>query len=971
MRNVYSVIERSPMYVYKVSDRDLFLAFRLLGIVLFCLWLRPVSAQSSASFDSLYQQLPSVKDTHYVWALIDLAKACPVLDSALVYNQEAIDLARSLDFRKGTYEARYRKAETLRLSNKHRAAIAIYDELLAERPDLPQSYASRWITIYARKAYSLRQLGKSSEAMSNLMAGIHLSDSLNFPEHRIKMLFELVEIHRLRKDREQAMYYLDQIESQHDLTNDLFWYCRIVFTKAIILKGIEDEQEVRRGIKMLEDMLEGRCKDGINSRLKAITMGNIGAMYIDIGEFEQAEKVLAKTLAIKRALNNKVSLAYTLNEIATLHNRQEQYEACLQYAEEAYTYVNAGKDIFLLNDVLDNLFDGHGYLGNFEKAKQFRHEREEIRDSIYTLEKVAALAEMQTKYDLAKKEQALAMSNEDLTRQQAKLNTTILIALLLISVIGGLLLWSRVRWKNKALEAQRLQEINELKSRFFANISHEFRTPLTLMLNALKAEEVAKDNTQRQILHRNVLRLKRLIDQMLDLSKLEAGKMILQAQLCDMDQVLREYMLPFEGLARQKGIDMQYHLIGSAPKAYVDVDQLEKIISNLLLNALKFTQEGGRVRVELSSDDHHLTILVKDNGIGIAADQMPHIFDRFQRAASNAYEGSGLGLNLVQELVHMHKGTIEVESQPGRGSCFSIQWPLGDQHLSPAERFLPIAPKRPKSEQHQPDLLLEPMPNGVSHAIAVTDRPIILLIEDNADLRFQLRQQLEQAFLVIEAADGQQGIEIAIEKIPDLIICDVMMPQKNGYVVSEVLKKDTRTSHIPIILLTALASQVDKLKGLAHGVDDYLFKPFDQRELQLRIHNLIEQRELLRQHYNQTSLLKPREIRGRNKDEQFLEELLVVVERHMSDEGFGVEAFSKAMHLSRSQLHRKLKAMTGLSPSAYLRQVRLERARQLLQKDIGNVSEVAFQVGFANIPYFHKCFKEQFGMTPGEILRSQ
>jgi DNA-binding response OmpR family regulator/two-component sensor histidine kinase len=502
--------------------------------------------------------------------------------------------------------------------------------------------------------------------------------------------------------------------------------------------------------------------------------------------------------------------------------------------------------------------------------------------------------------------------------------------------------------------------------------------------------------------------------------------MKLQASEENMVELVKNYVQQFESLAKQKKIDLIFKSEREVILVFVNREKIEIILYNLLSNAFKFTQEGGKIEVATgivsapplsppyrvegyfivppdlggatggAGKVECVMVSVIDTGIGIPNDQLPHIFDRFYQVGDSYtkdQEGTGIGLALTKELVELHHGQIEVESEGWIGTTFRIYLPLGKEHLKTEDivgsRQLTVSretPKRDKrkaiSEDFEPvtcnpnlnrdfaSLNLQPATDTLPK-----DAPILLIVEDNADLRLYLRGYLEQTYSVIEAADGQQGLDRAIEHIPDLVLSDVMMPEMDGYKLSKKLKTDERTSHIPIILLTARASIESKIEGLETGADDFITKPFDQHELLVRIQNLITQRKKLKEHYLQEigiADLAVKEKSGETEfislDQKFLRKAKTVIENHLSDNEFDVMQFGDEMNLSRTQLHRKLRALINQSASEFIRTIRLNYARILLTNKTGNISEIALEVGFTNPSYFSECFRKQFGLTPSEFV---
>lgn len=534
--------------------------------------------------------------------------------------------------------------------------------------------------------------------------------------------------------------------------------------------------------------------------------------------------------------------------------------------------------------------------------------------------------------------------------------------------------------KVKQVESAKLRELDTMKSHFFANISHEFRTPLALIQGSVEKLKMQHPLPQAQagfkLIERNTRRLLELINQLLDLSRLEAGKLALHLEPGELHGFLTVLAASFTSLYQSKQITYQYQLPDDPVYVLFDRDKLEKILTNLLANAFKFTPPHGKVRFTgriQEKDETHcsLQVTLQDTGVGIPEKQLSRIFDRFHQvdpSATRSYEGTGIGLALVKELVDLHGGRIDVESREGIGTTFSLLLPFQLTAAPPGDPEGQEKDLTPPAAAHLPELeSSEPCPT--SNPVAETAIQI-LVVEDNTELRCFISEQLSQHYRVSEAQNGLQGYRQALETGPDLVISDVMMPEMDGVALCEKLKTDERTSHIPIILLTAKADLESKLEGLQTGADDYLTKPFKLEELQVRIHNLLENRRKLRERFSRQITLNPKEITVTSTDERFLQKALSVVEAHMANAEFDVETFSKEIGMSRAQLHRKLTALSGLSANEFIRSLRLKRAASLLLQHQGNVSEVAYQVGYSSLNYFTKCFRDFHGQTPTEYLRS-
>jgi signal transduction histidine kinase/DNA-binding response OmpR family regulator/ligand-binding sensor domain-containing protein len=537
-------------------------------------------------------------------------------------------------------------------------------------------------------------------------------------------------------------------------------------------------------------------------------------------------------------------------------------------------------------------------------------------------------------------------------------------------------------------QAEKLRELDTMKSHFFTNISHEFRTPLAVILGhieKLKHATPAGEVREYSIMERNARRLLQLINQLLDLSKLEAGGMTLRAARADIAAFTRRVTASFTSYADHKGIALTMNgspVVESmgmpAIHIYFDRDKMEKILTNLLSNALKFTPHGGRVDVALSLRDatngernHEVEIVVKDSGVGIPAAKLPYVFDRFYQVedySQPGFEGTGVGLALVKELVELHHGSVHVSSEEAKWTAFAIRLPLGSAHLDEGEIVETPSTDEFASAPPLPDI--DPEVAAESETGFSPDDTRILIVEDNTDLRAFIRDQLMGEYAVIEAADGTTGLRKAEEYVPDLIISDIMMPGMDGYALCRAVKSSDKTNHIPVILLTAKAATENKLEGLETGADDYLTKPFNAEELRLRAKNLIGTRRQLREKFSGEMLLRPSEITVPSAQKIFLEKVTGAIEQHLAEEEFSVESLAATLGMSRAQLHRKVKALTNKAPNELIRSFRLQRAAALIRQDAGSLAEIAYQVGFNSQAYFTRCFVDEFGKTPTEYKKT-
>ena len=569
--------------------------------------------------------------------------------------------------------------------------------------------------------------------------------------------------------------------------------------------------------------------------------------------------------------------------------------------------------------------------------------------------------------------------------------------------------------KMREFESRKHQELENLKSRFFANLSHEFRTPLMLIKGPVEQliDNYVKQKTGRNgqgeqlnIIQRNSRKLQDLIDQLLELSQLEAASIPLKAKYENLTVLLRGIINTFDYMAKQKNIGFNLMCGEETIFAWIDRDKFEKIINNLLSNAFKFTRENGNIAVSVSPDKTKVNaeIKISDTGIGIPEDKLERIFDRFYQAddsSRKAFGGSGIGLALVKELVELHKWEISVKSEVNQGTEFVLSIPLGDSHLDEREKVCEeIAGDEKAALQEEPQaaaIAAEKDENfGKSRRKESNSagRLSILIVDDSKDVRKYLSELLKSLFqsrtdgnegelspngninrsdfnqirlVVLEADNGKSGLKTAAEHMPDLIISDIMMPHMDGIEFCQQIKTNWETSHIPVILLTAKASAESKIEGLETGADDYLTKPFDSKELYVRVKNLLEQRRRLKEKFSKEIKIDAEAVTTTSLDNEFLQRALQIAEKNISDAGFDSEAFAKEMFVSRSQLHRKLLAVTGRAPGEFLRLVRLKHAAKLLLENRYSVTQIALEVGFNSPSHFTQAFRRHFNCLPSEF----
>lgn len=553
--------------------------------------------------------------------------------------------------------------------------------------------------------------------------------------------------------------------------------------------------------------------------------------------------------------------------------------------------------------------------------------------------------------------------------------------ILLIIFTATYILFTIFRLKHKVFVEQ---EISDIKLRFFTNISHELRTPLTLIAGPI--EQVLQhgklNNEEREqlvLVERNTNRMLRLVNQILDFRKIQNKKMKMRVQQIDLIPFIRHIMENFHSLADEHQIDFGMSAQSSSLKIWADSDKLEKILFNLLSNAFKYTPQGKQIQVTVQEDGSDVNIAVEDQGIGIAENKQKSLFVRFENLVDkNLFNqaSTGIGLSLVKELIDMHHGTISIRSKLGEGSCFTVRLPKGKEHFDQTVEFI-------LSDYVIDDTATEHVGSQLSSFTGNEEenlnreRETILIVEDNRELRFFIRTIFAQYFNVIEAENGNSGLDKSKKYMPDIIISDVMMPEKDGIEMARELREEMTTSHIPIVMLTAKSTIESKIEGMELGVDDYITKPFSAAYLKARIFNLLEQRKKLQALYCASLLPSSTEQQPEEtekvtapplspNDRKFMDKVMETIEKHLDNGDLTVEDIANEVNMSRSVFFKKLKTLTGLSPVEFLREIRMKRAAQLIETEEYNMAQIAYMVGLNDSHYFSKCFKQQYGMTPTE-----
>lgn len=900
------------------------------------LWCIPgIALPQNKEVDSLRQALNdhSQRDTIRIGTLLKIGECLAATSSeSKDYIEEALAIAAELRYEKGMARAYYTRAHFYWY--RYDFSKAIEDALSMMR-------------IYERTNNSLGLF----EANLTL-AGINMT----------------------WKDFERADYYMDKalqlVEQNKDHVDVPGLYHKIAFLK---LQEGKMEEGIAYANKSL--LLYQELKD-VNGQADC---------YFLLARAEWASANLNGSLAhyqkamslskISDQPSAAVSIFSAHEGIGEILIELKQYDKALLHLDTALRMSQQAQSINMVKNVYVDLTRLNEARGNYQEALKYERLHRNISDSVFSTEKSQQFAEIQTKYETEKKDQEIALLEQKNKTQTLLKNS--LIAGLLLTMTSALIIYrlQRARVQNarqlietKELLVKEMEQTDKLKSRFFANISHEFRTPLTLILSPVEEKLLVEDLSQKdkisfQSIRRSANRLLQLVNQVLELSKLESGFMKLDAQPGGLHHFMVPILSLFDSMADVNQVLYVKNIQLSETNVLFDPDKLEKIVSNLLSNAFKFSPKGSTVHVSVitteKTESVTLTLEIR-NQYFIPPDTLNKIFEPFYQGEQSPHgmPGTGLGLPLVKELVKLHGGTIQVTSHESEGTLFIVNFTLEKTGET-------VITQHNTAKGEPADVSLEE-PFEYDAPAVDKARETILIVEDNSEVRALVRQGLQPDYNVVEASTGVEGLALAQSQNIDLIVSDVMMPEMNGVELCHTLKTNELTSHIPVVLLTARGDHESKLEGLRIGADDYVIKPFNMQELLARIANLIGLRKKLIQKYKHATVIQPHEITVTPLDERFIQKALAIVEENIDNTNFNIDKFSDAMGMSRMNLHRKLKSITGLATNEFIQDFRLKRAALLIEKKADTLAQIAYMVGFNDQSYFTKSFKKKFGRTPTE-----
>jgi signal transduction histidine kinase/DNA-binding response OmpR family regulator len=696
---------------------------------------------------------------------------------------------------------------------------------------------------------------------------------------------------------------------------------------------------------------------------------DIADSYMSLHDEGNAIDYYQKSLALAKEFNSDKELAISKFKIGNFY-QHSKYALARKYYLAAIESAIKSNDLKTIKDISDTLSSFLSLSGDFKSAYKYQLLARSTEDSINMIAQQASLAELELKFLFEKinKENEIKAqeSVSEIRRQKLMRNAFLSISLLLI-IMGVIIYISYRRNKRDSVLLGRmsaeLHQADEMKLRFFANVSHEFRTPLTLIMNPARKllEHFREDNEhkkQLEYIYSNAIKLNELTNQIMDLQKLDAGKLILKPEFANIVSYCVGIVSSFESICYKKKNIIRLVSNCRSAGAFFDKDKIGKIISNLLSNAFKFCFHETVIEVRILLTDQYFAFTVIDKGIGIPSDEINKAFNQYYQATSNLNgEGTGIGLAYVKELVEFMQGSIKAESVINQGTEITIGFPItGCQITDEAEMIIEIP--QTKTIYSRTFVLPEPPDEN---------KYTILLTEDNNELRNFIAELFKPEYNIIMSVDGKEGLESAFRYIPDLIISDIMMPNLNGFEMCGILKKDERTSHIPVLLLTAKDNQESSIEGYQTGADDYILKPFDNELLRLKVKNVLATRASIRNQFNSESNTLPNAGAYSEIDRNFMKKCIHVINQNKSNPEFSVEKLARELAFSRSNLYRKVQSLTNFNPAELIRNIRLQHACYLLKNTNLRVYEVATEAGYDNTNKFSQAFKKQFGLLPSEV----
>lgn len=887
-------------------------------------------------------------------------------DSAVVYFKKALALSEELSYDIGAARAYNSLCRTYYLLGRMEESVAACEKAIERTAEFEDPNNLIFADSHIALATAYARQNKLEEAIKKLLVvdSAHNVAPLR-PDVIAASYQNLGNIYLDLKNYDASEeYYVKANNEFKKLPGDVSYYLQtthIYLGRVYFFKG---DLKKADSLLTISHNFFSNIKDQRNIAEISTYLGQLKAKE---NKLTEAENYFKEGFAIHKENLRNYEASLNAIELAKLAIANLKPNEAIQYLNEAESLNQSSKNSQVTQEMYELLAKSAALKGDYKNAFNYTERAIQIKDSLQKIQSAEKIQEIEAVYQTERRDREIELltSKNQLIEQQKRNQRNVLLSGLGLTFLVGLFFF--FQYRNRQRTNRKLTELDKAKSTFFANISHEFRTPLTLIKGPLEdqlnSEKLSKNDRKNLIVAKNnTQRLESLVEQLLALSKVESGNFKLKVEPGNLSQFLKAQAEAFSFSTKEKNLDYKIQIKEDENLHWFDHDALEKIIFNLLGNAIKYTDEGGRVKIEggLASTNHY-EISVINSGSYLSPEQKERIFERFyQTNVQNT--GTGIGLALTKELVELHKGSISVESKANEHTRFTVRIPVGKNQFDADEI---LSEELQKGATNKLDILEE----YVAHHIQTTeDAPILLIVEDNYEIRNYIGSIFETSYQIRTAANGQEGVSVALDLIPDIIISDVMMPLEDGFTLTKNLKENELTAHIPVILLTAKTEDEDKMKGMHSGADAYLTKPFNAQLLKATVFNLIENRRKLQARFAQEIILRPKDIAVSTADEQFLERLQKVMDEHITDSDFSADAFATEMGVSRMQLHRKLKAITGQSTTEFLRVQRLKLAANLLKENKVSISEIGYMVGFNDPSYFAKCFKQEFGRTPTDYI---
>jgi signal transduction histidine kinase/DNA-binding response OmpR family regulator len=934
-------------------------------------------SSSSNTVDSLMNLVRTcTSDTIRVKTLIEIADRLAGQDNTMARQTagEALEISERIDYVFGISESYYYLGLTSFYTTNYPDALEYFSKSNVLKKQLGDIRTQANLLQLSALVY--QNMADYVKAQENMFEALRIYESLN-DSMNIGVCFDNIGITLFhQKEHEKSLEYFSKALEIQTARGDKYRIASALNNFYIVYSsGGESKKAKEFLLKAIEINREIGHKYSLS-----INLNNMGTLLRDEGNLPEALEYYNQSITLKKELGNSHGLAETYNGLGGLFKMRGDFQQALSWyikAQELSANVGSNEK---RKTAYKGMFECLKKLGQHSKANIVADSLFKIEEQLYDEQKSRQVASIEAQFQTEKKQREIerltlekTVREAELQRQRLMLLTTFLLVVLLVSLIGFVLLLYRNKRranmsllvKNQEIASQKeeiltqnellnqqatmLLEMDQIKTKFFANISHELRTPLTLIVSPLTQmiENGNQENTTLQVMLRNAKRLQDMIDELLQLSRLEKGAMDIRLSHVDINQIVAGVMASLEPLATEKQIRIENQLLTTEAFCLADTAAIEKIASNLIANAIKFTPEGKSISIVSGIAENKFVFTVCDEGIGIPEEEYPKVFNRFYRGTNaRNIPGTGIGLSLVRDLVSLHSGTIDVGSGNNQGVAFTVTIPLAEN----ANESI--------SESENESIV------NCTQKFDKTNK--ILIVEDNDDLRHFLASALRSRYQTVTARDGQEGLEILEKEEIDAIISDVMMPRMDGFEFTRQVRMNPEICHLPVILLTARSGEKSVVKGLEVEADYYITKPFSLTHLELAIERQIKLRKTLQEKFRRMVLLPDTAKETLSADDRFLVQARQIVLQNIENSEFTPDEFATQLAISRASLHRKITALTGMSTTDFVRTIRLKKAAQLIERKFGTISEIAYATGFSDVSYFSKCFKKEFGVTPTE-----